>query len=636
MIPYRSTRYSILPRLISSTALPTSCVTVPLFGFGMSPRGPRTGPSWPTALIWSGFATATSKSMKPSSLMRAARSSEPTTSAPDSSASLAFSPSAKTATLRVLPVPFGSMSVPRTIWSARLGSTFRWTWASTLSSNFAPSRSFSSSRASRGVYRCSGSILDFCSSSFLPIDCNPHAPGRTLHDLRRTVYIRGVEVRHLCTRYLLDLGPAHRAYLHPVWLAAALVESGGLLQQERRRRCLGYESERAVLVDRDLDGDDLAHLVARGIVELPHDLADVHLRLAEGRSYRRSRVGLPACDLQLQLARYAAPASSSHENPLVCLELRYLVERELHGRLAPEDGDEHLQPRLVHVDIRDRTREVRERSPNNLDRLSDLVVHRCLDLLARLDLAGMQEPLHLGPAERERLLPGAHYLGDSRRLAHELPGRVVHVHIHEDVAGELALDRGDFLAVLDLDDALGRDADLTEVPLEAHGVDPALQRRAHLVLVTRVCIYDVPLLQNETLLIPNRKIYKKTRRTRLWNTTSTAATYSARTITMMSTTAVLCLSWSRSGQLTRLSSPRTSLANLLGPARKPPPLFCGCFLFDPADARFLPIVSSHGFASRSRAGGTRTPDLRFWRPLLYQLSYCPLSDDPYRVSRCAV
>src|ERR671911_1852465 len=255
--------------------------------------------------------------MKPSFLMRAARSSEPTTSAPDSSASLAFSPSAKTATLRVLPVPFGSISVPRTIWSARLGSTFRWTWASTLSSNFAPSRSFSSSRASRGVYRCSGSILDFCSSSFLPIDRYPHAPCRTLDDLRRALDIRGVEVGHLCACYLLDLGPAHRSDLHPVRLAAALVDPGGLLQQERRRRGLGYEGERAVLVDRDLHGDDLAHLIARGVVELPHELADVHLRLAEGRAYRRSRVRLPACDLQLQLARYAAPASSAHKNPLV-------------------------------------------------------------------------------------------------------------------------------------------------------------------------------------------------------------------------------------------------------------------------------------------------------------------------------
>src|SRR5215213_2587592 len=103
-------------------------------------------------------------------------------------------------------------------------------------------------------------------------------------------------------------------------------------------------------------------------------------------------------------------------------------------------------------------------------------------------------------------------------------------------------------------------------------------------------------------------------------------------MTMMSTTAVLCLSWSRSGQLTRLSSPRTSLANLLELANTPPPLLCGCFccaiLLDPfvvADPRFLPIAS---FASRSRAGGTRTPDLRFWRPLLFQLSYCPLFAGP--------
>src|SRR3712207_6543423 len=44
------------------------------------------------------------------------------------------------------------------------------------------------------------------------------------------------------------------------------------------------------------------------------------------------------------------------------LQFRYLVEGEFHGRLAPEDGNQHLQPRLVHVDIRDRAGEVRERT----------------------------------------------------------------------------------------------------------------------------------------------------------------------------------------------------------------------------------------------------------------------------------
>src|SRR5919107_825150 len=203
------------------------------------------------------------------------------------------------------------------------------------------------------------------------------------------------------------------------------------------------------------------------------------------------------CNFSLRATRRPRPLpiKSSH------LELGYLVEGELDGHLAPENGDEHLQPRLVHVYIRDRTRKVRERATNNLDRLPDLVVDRGLDLLTRLDLARMQEPLDLGAAQRERGLPRTDDLGDPRRLAHELPGRVVHVHVHQDVAGELALDGGDLLAVLYLDDALGRDADLTEIPFKAHGVDPALQRRSHLVLVTRICIYEVPLLHNETLLI---------------------------------------------------------------------------------------------------------------------------------------
>src|SRR5215216_601645 len=292
--------------------------------------------------------------------MRAARSSEPTTSAPDSSASLAFSPSAKTATLRVLPVPLGSISVPRTIWSARLGSTFRCTWASTLSSNLAPSRSFSSSSASRGVLRCSGSILDFCSSSFLPIDRYPHAPSRTLDDLRCALYISGVEVGHLCACNLLDLSSAHRADLRPVRFAAALIQAGGLLEQERGGRRLRYERERAVFVDRYFHGDDLAHLIARGVVELTHELPNVDLGLAQGRSYRRRGVCLPARNLQLQLARYAAPTSSTHK--ILSLELGYLVEGELHGRFAPEYGDEHLQPRLVNVYVGDRAGEVRERT----------------------------------------------------------------------------------------------------------------------------------------------------------------------------------------------------------------------------------------------------------------------------------
>ena len=42
------------------------------------------------------------------------------------------------------------------------------------------------------------------------------------------------------------------------------------------------------------------------------------------------------------------------------------------------------------------------------------------------------------------------------------------------------------------------------------------------------------------------------------------------------------------------------------------------------DRRIQPLCHPSGLITGSgRAGGTRTPNRRFWRPLLYQLSYRP-------------
>ena len=131
----RSTRNSILPPLMSETAFATSGVTVPVFGFGIRPRGPSTRPSRPTLPIMSGVATTASKSSQPP-LTLSIRSSPPTTSAPASRAASALSPLAKTRTRAVLPVPCGRFTVPRTIWSALRGSTPRRMATSTVSSNF--------------------------------------------------------------------------------------------------------------------------------------------------------------------------------------------------------------------------------------------------------------------------------------------------------------------------------------------------------------------------------------------------------------------------------------------------------------------------------------------------------------------
>src|SRR5713226_5105387 len=55
-LPALSTRNSTLPALTSRTARATSKVTVPIFGLGMSPRGPSTLPSRPTCPMRSGVA----------------------------------------------------------------------------------------------------------------------------------------------------------------------------------------------------------------------------------------------------------------------------------------------------------------------------------------------------------------------------------------------------------------------------------------------------------------------------------------------------------------------------------------------------------------------------------------------------
>src|SRR3954447_956715 len=103
------------------------------------------------------------------------------------------------------------------------------------------------------------------------------------------------------------------------------------------------------------------------------------------------------------------------------------------------------------------------------------------------------------------------------------------------------------------------------------------------------------------------------------------------------------------GHATLRSSPFTSPRYSLGPifsrlgaadgGRRFPPsdaddlgLSVPCFAIMRLVCRFIDTAApSSGLIGcsrgqvvvRCRAGGTRTPNRRFWRPVLYQLSYCP-------------
>src|SRR5919199_5533509 len=330
-IAVRSVRYSTLPALASSTARPTSIVTVPTFGLGILPWGPRMRPRRPTTGMRSGVAMATSKSVKPP-WTRLARSSAPTTSAPASSASRALSPLANTATVTLLPSPLGRAIVPRSCSSAWRTLRPVRTWTSTDSSNFARLTSLMRRIASAGEYSRSRSTLVRASRNLRPwctgmsAHLHAHRAGRARDDLRRLVDVVRVEVGELALGDLAQLRLADPRDLLAMRLARALVDPGGLLDEHGGRRRLRDEGERAVLVHRDHDRDDGAGLVLGLRVERLAELHDVDAVLAEGRADRRRRRRLAADRLELDLG----------EDLLGHLDLLDLVESDLDRRLAAE------------------------------------------------------------------------------------------------------------------------------------------------------------------------------------------------------------------------------------------------------------------------------------------------------------
>src|SRR6185436_6485311 len=279
-------------------------------GFGISPRGPRIWPSWPTTRIASGLAITRSKLMLPA-FTCAARSSMPTMSAPAAFASSTFLPAVNTATRSVLPVPCGITVEPRTCWSDFDASMPRFTAQSTVSLNFAVANSFTIFSASSIGYCLPGASFDFqvfsrfAIAMALPHHFHAHRTGRTRDGLDCRIEIRRREIRLLELGDLLELLARDLAHLVGVGRAAALLDADRLADQHRRRRRLHDEREAAIRVHGDdhRDRQVLLHLL-RGSVELLAELHDVHALLTERGPDRRSRVGRACRYLQLDVAVY--------------------------------------------------------------------------------------------------------------------------------------------------------------------------------------------------------------------------------------------------------------------------------------------------------------------------------------------
>src|SRR5579862_3809977 len=309
-LPAASFRYSILPALNSRTAVRTSSVTVPFFGDGMRPLGPRILPSFEMTLIVRGIAMATSNSYQPPSIFLA-RSSMPTPSAPDSVAIWASAPSANTMTRRALPMPLGRDTEPRMDCSLFLGSIASLTAISIDWSLFVVENDLRILTASStGYFFCPSTLAASALYRLLRLrivlsfDLDSHVPRGALDRLDRGIHGPGVHVLDLDLGDLLEVLPGHGPHLLLVGGPASLHHVGVLLQEHARRGGLVDHVERAVLVDRHDARDHQARVLLRGVVEAFHEFADVDAVLAERRAHGRSGSRLPAGALQLDLRHH--------------------------------------------------------------------------------------------------------------------------------------------------------------------------------------------------------------------------------------------------------------------------------------------------------------------------------------------
>ena len=98
-------------------------------------------------------------------------------------------------------------------------------------------------------------------------DGDAHGASGTGDDLLSGLDVVGIEIGHLDLGDLGELLLSELANLIALGNGGTALELELLLDQVSRRRGLGDEGERTILVDGNLNGDDVAHLVLRSSVE---------------------------------------------------------------------------------------------------------------------------------------------------------------------------------------------------------------------------------------------------------------------------------------------------------------------------------------------------------------------------------
>src|SRR3989338_5576834 len=245
---------SILPALTSLIALATSALTVPAFGVGIRPRGPKIFPNLLKSRIISGVAITTSKSINPLPTF-SIRSSAPIRSAPASLAFCSCSPLQKTAMRTFLPVPCGKTTVPRITWSELLVSILREKCNSTVSSNFTLGNLSIFSMASLREYV--RSAVNCCTAVFMRLliliildhHLDTHAAGRSFNSFYGLGEIHRVQIFHFGLGDLFNLFARDLANFFTPSRPGGFSQIGRPFDQDGARRSLDDKIKRLILVN---------------------------------------------------------------------------------------------------------------------------------------------------------------------------------------------------------------------------------------------------------------------------------------------------------------------------------------------------------------------------------------------------
>ncbi|CAI8864575.1 Secreted protein [Pseudomonas soli] len=188
----------------------------------------------------------------------------------------------------------------------------------------------------------------------------------------------------------------------------------------------------------------------------------------------------------------------------VLLDLLDLAELELHRSRATENEHCNLQAALFVVNLFDGAVEVSKRTINDSNHFTRLEQRLRLRLVTTIGNA-TEDGLGLFISDRRRLICGTtNETHDSRGILDKVPSPFVHFHLDQYIAREefaLALA---LLAVAHFNDFFGRDQDLAEFVFHASQLDALDQGAHHMLLVTRVSMHYVPTLSHGTPLANNQ------------------------------------------------------------------------------------------------------------------------------------